>query len=168
MIVRWTIGATRFGRALVAATDRGVCRVSFDTDEEALRRDLPLATLIEDRGATLLIAALAAIDDPALAAELPLDCTGTPFQQRVWAELRRIPPGETRSYLDIARALGDEKATRAVGGANRANRLAVIIPCHRVIGADGGLGGYAWGLDRKRALLAAETQHRQGSLPLSP
>jgi AraC family transcriptional regulator of adaptative response/methylated-DNA-[protein]-cysteine methyltransferase len=85
--------------------------------------------------APLLQATFAAIDDPELRASLPLDCGGTPFQQRVWAELRRIPPGETRSYLEIARALGDPKATRAVGSANGANRLAVIIPCHRVVNA---------------------------------
>jgi AraC family transcriptional regulator of adaptative response/methylated-DNA-[protein]-cysteine methyltransferase len=166
LIITWTVADSRFGPVLVAATDKGICRVSFDTDPVILTRDHPRATLVEEPSAPLIKAALAAIDDPSLAADLPVDCGGTPFQQRVWAELRQIPPGETRSYLDIARALGDEKATRAVGGANGANRLALIIPCHRVIGADGGLGGYAWGLDRKRALLAAETHGRQGSLPL--
>lgn len=166
MIISWAVGDTRFGQALVAATERGICRVSFDLDPFPLLRDHPGATLDEDGQAALVRAGFAAIDDPSLAADLPLDCGGTAFQRRVWDELRRIPAGQTCSYLDIARALGDPKATRAVGGANRANRVAVLIPCHRVIGANGGLGGYAWGLDRKRALLAAETKAAQGSLPL--
>lgn len=168
MLITWAVADTRFGPVLVAATGKGVCRVGFDTDPSILSQDHPGAMLVESESAPFIQAALAAIEDPALAPDVPVDCGGTPFQERVWAELRRIPAGETRSYLDIARALGDEKATRAVGGANGANRVAVIIPCHRVIGADGGLGGYAWGLDRKRALLAAETRNPQGSLPLSP
>ena len=90
--------------------------------------------------------------------------SGTAFQQRVWADLRRIPPGETRSYLDIARAIGDPNATRAVGTANGANPIAIIVPCHRVVRNDGALGGYAGGLERKKALLAAETKEREGSL----
>jgi AraC family transcriptional regulator of adaptative response/methylated-DNA-[protein]-cysteine methyltransferase len=166
MIIFWAVGDTKFGPALAAATERGICRVSFDLNPTPLLRDHPGATLEEDPQAPLVRAALAAIDDPALAADVPLDCGGTAFQRRVWNELRRIPPGQTCSYLDIARALGDPKATRAVGGANRANRVAILIPCHRVIGADGGLGGYAWGLERKRALLDAETKAAQGSLPL--
>lgn len=166
MIIRWAIGETRFGPALVAATERGLCRVSFDLDPSPLSRDHPGAELVEDGEAALVRGGLAAIDDPALAPAVPVDCGGTPFQQRVWAELRRIPPGETRSYLDIATALGDPRATRAVGTANGANPVAVIVPCHRVVRSDGSLGGYAGGLDRKRALLAAETGQRQGSLPL--
>jgi AraC family transcriptional regulator of adaptative response/methylated-DNA-[protein]-cysteine methyltransferase len=115
----------------------------------------------------MIQAALEAIARPELAPALPTDVPGTVFQQRVWAELRKIPPGETRSYLDIARALGDPNATRAVGTANGANPIAIIVPCHRVVRNDGSLGGYAGGLERKRALLAAETKGSQGSLPLS-
>jgi AraC family transcriptional regulator of adaptative response/methylated-DNA-[protein]-cysteine methyltransferase len=166
MVISSAIGPTRFGQALVAATEQGVCRVTFDLDPSIMMRKYPQAQLVEDSDAPLVRAALAAIDDPALATDLPIDCGGTPFQQRVWAELRLIPPGETRSYLDIARALGDPNATRAVGGANRANPLAVVIPCHRVVAADGTLGGYAWGLERKKELLAAETKQPQGTLPL--
>lgn len=151
MMITWAIADSRFGPVLIAATHKGICRVGFDTDPSILAQDHPGAVLVESPSAPLIKAALAAIEDPALAADLPVDCGGTPFQQRVWAELRRIPAGETRSYLDIARALGDEKATRAVGGANGANKLAVIIPCHRVINAGGGLGGYAWGLEIGRA-----------------
>jgi AraC family transcriptional regulator of adaptative response/methylated-DNA-[protein]-cysteine methyltransferase len=88
--------------------------------------------------------------------DLPLDVRGTVFQERVWAELRKIPVGETRSYADIAAAVGAPGATRAVGSANGANPIAVLVPCHRVVRSDGTLGGYAGGLERKRALLAAE------------
>ena|ERR1700722_688484 len=89
---------------------------------------------------------------------LPLDLRGTPFQQRVWTELQRIPYGETCSYLDVARKLGDEKATRAVGAANGRNPVSIIVPCHRVIGANGSLTGYGGGMERKRWLLAHETR----------
>ena len=129
-----------------------------------MQRRYPAAELVENPNAPLIEAALAAINDPALAASLPTDVPGTAFQQRVWAELRRIPPGETRSYLDIARALGDPNATRAVGTANGANPIAIIVPCHRVVRNDGSLGGYAGGLERKKDLLASETKHARGSL----
>lgn len=166
MIINWARVDSRFGPLLIAATERGLCRVSFDEDLAALQRRYPAAELIENAEAPLIQATLAAIEKPALAASLPTDVTGTAFQQRVWAELRRIPPGETRSYLDIARALGDPNATRAVGTANGANPIAIIVPCHRVVRNDGSLGGYAGGLERKRDLLAAETKLVQGSLPL--
>ena len=100
--------------------------------------------------------AVAAIDSPLAARELPIDVAGTAFQEAVWRELRRIPPGETRSYAEIAAAIGQPKAVRAVGSANGDNHVAVLIPCHRVIRSDGSLGGYAGGLERKRKLLAAE------------
>ena len=165
--IRWFIAESMLGRLLVAATERGICRLTFDENEEALRRRFPNATLIHDSAAPLIVAALAAVADPKSAHKIPLDVAGTAFQQRVWAELSRIPPGETRSYLDIARALGDPNATRAVGTANGANPVAVLVPCHRVVRHDGSLGGYAGGLDRKRALLAAEAALRQDILPLT-
>src|SRR4029079_4116470 len=93
---------------------------------------------------------------PALARELPIDVAGTAFQESVWRELRKIPPGETRSYAEIAAAIGHPKAVRAVGTANGDNHICVLIPCHRVIRSDGSLGGYGGGLDRKKKLLAAE------------
>jgi AraC family transcriptional regulator of adaptative response/methylated-DNA-[protein]-cysteine methyltransferase len=100
--------------------------------------------------------------------DLPIDVAGTAFQEKVWQELRKIPPGETRSYADIAAAVGDPKATRAVGTANGSNPVAVLVPCHRVIRSDGTLGGYAGGLDRKRKLLEAEGAgwKEQGKLAL--
>ncbi len=164
--IRWTVARGSFGDMLVAATARGICRLTFDEDEQALRRRFPKAVLIHDPQAPLIVAALAAVSNPRLTHDLPLDVIGTAFQQRVWAELSRIPPGETRSYLDIARALGDPNATRAVGTANGANPVAVLVPCHRVVRHDGSLGGYAGGLDRKRALLVAEAGSQKDVLPL--
>lgn len=164
MVINWARVDSPFGALLIAASEQGLCRVSFDEEEANLRQRYPAAELVENEGAPLIQAALAAIKDPALAASLPTDVSGTVFQQRVWAELRRIPPGETRSYLDIARAIGDPNATRAVGTANGANPIAIIVPCHRVVRNDGSLGGYAGGLARKKELLAAETRHAQGSL----
>lgn len=156
MIIHHAVVETVFGPMLIGATERGLCHVSFDPDATRLRNAYPKAELVEDADAPIIQTAVAAIAQPALAATLPVDVPGTAFHQRVWAELRKIPPGETRSYLDIARALGDPNATRAVGTANGANPIAVIVPCHRVIRNDGALGGYAGGLERKRALLAAE------------
>ena len=115
----------------------------------------------------LVEGALEAIERPLAAPELPIDVAGTAFQEAVWRELRKIPVGETRSYAEIAAAIGQPKAVRAVGTANGDNHVAVLIPCHRVIRSDGSLGGYAGGLDRKRKLLAAEGHaDRSPELPL--
>ena len=108
------------------------------------------------------------IDSPC-SHDLPIDVRGTAFQERVWQELRKIPVGETRSYADIAAAIGQPGAVRAVGSANGDNPVAVLVPCHRVIRSDGSLGGYAGGLDRKTRLLAAEgisAEPRQARLPM--
>nr|WP_314444248.1 methylated-DNA--[protein]-cysteine S-methyltransferase [uncultured Sphingomonas sp.] len=164
MVINWARVESPFGPLLIAATHTGLCRISFDEGPDALRHRYPCAELVENAAAPLIAAARQAIEKPALAASLPTDVPGTAFQQRVWAELRRIPPGETRSYLDIARAIGDPNATRAVGTANGANPIAIIVPCHRVVRNDGALGGYAGGLERKRQLLAAEAREREGSL----
>jgi AraC family transcriptional regulator of adaptative response/methylated-DNA-[protein]-cysteine methyltransferase len=124
---------------------------------------------VEDEGgmAELVEGALTAIDRPAAAPELPMDVAGTAFQEAVWRELRKIPVGETRSYAQIAAAVGKPGAVRATGSANGSNHVAVLIPCHRVVRSDGSLGGYAGGLDRKRKLLEAEG-HRTATpeLPL--
>jgi len=106
--------------------------------------------------ASLIGGVLQAIEAPSAMPDLPIDVAGTAFQEAVWNELRKIPAGETRSYADIAAAVGQPNATRAVGTANGSNPVAVLVPCHRVIRSDGSLGGYAGGLDRKRKLLAAE------------
>ena len=167
--IRWTIVESALGPMLIAATAKGICRLTFDDSKESLRRIFPSATLIEDDGemAQLVQGALAAVERPAAAPELPIDVAGTAFQEAVWRELRKIPPGETRSYADIAAAIGQPKAVRAVGTANGDNHVAVLIPCHRVIRSDGSLGGYAGGLDRKRKLLEAEEINgRQARLEL--
>jgi AraC family transcriptional regulator, regulatory protein of adaptative response / methylated-DNA-[protein]-cysteine methyltransferase len=156
--IRYAIVDTVLGSMLLAATDRGICRLSFDEDESELHHRFPNAT-IEAGGeamADLVNSAVAAVADPAHMPTLPLDVAGTAFQQAVWTELRRIPPGETRSYAQIAAAVGKPDAVRATGSANGANNVAVLIPCHRVIRTDGSLGGYAYGLERKLELLKRE------------
>ena len=160
--IRWTIVESALGPMLIAATSKGICRLTFDDRPESLRRLFPNATLVEDDGsmAELVQGALAAVERPAAAPELPIDVAGTAFQEAVWRELRKIPPGETRSYAEIAAAIGQPKAVRAVGTANGDNHVAVLIPCHRVIRSDGTLGGYAGGLERKRKLLEAEGHGR--------
>ena len=156
--IRWTHFDSPLGEMLIAATSKGICRLTFDDSEESLRRLFPNATIVEDAGGLrdLIEGALAAIESPLAVRELPIDVAGTAFQEAVWRELRKIPAGETRSYAQIAAAIGQPKAVRAVGTANGDNHVAVLIPCHRVIRSDGSLGGYAGGLDRKRQLLAAE------------
>ena len=156
--IRWTVAETSLGPLLVAATDCGLCRVSFEDDEVALHARFPAAD-IERGGAALAQLAtrvVAAMESPERDHDLPLDVQGTAFQEAVWQALRAIPPGETRSYAEIATAAGTPGATRAAGSACGANAVAVLIPCHRVQRSDGSLGGYAWGLERKRALLARE------------
>jgi AraC family transcriptional regulator, regulatory protein of adaptative response / methylated-DNA-[protein]-cysteine methyltransferase len=159
--VRFTTVDTALGVVLVAATDRGLCSVTLGDDpgplEAALRREYPAAQ-IERRDDELcgwagaVVARLAGDE----AERLPLDARGTAFQLRVWETLQRIPRGTTRSYGEIARELGQPSAARAVARACASNRLAVVIPCHRVVREDGRLGGYRWGLERKRELLEAE------------
>lgn len=156
--IRYAIAETSLGRMLVAATDKGICRLSFDEDEEALRERFPKA-VIERGGAALgnlVKGAVAAVENPRNMPDLPLDVAGTAFQEAVWQELRRIPPGETRSYAEIAAAVGKPKAVRAAGSANGANNVAVLIPCHRVVRSDGSLGGYAYGREIKETLLERE------------
>src|SRR5687767_3321325 len=156
--IRYAMLDTPLGQMLVAATAKGICRLTFDEDVAALKRRFPNAEIkpADTAMASLISGVLQAIETPAAAQDLPIDVAGTAFQEAVWRELRKIPAGETRSYADIAAAIGDPKATRAVGTANGSNPVAVLVPCHRVIRSDGTLGGYAGGLDRKRKLLAAE------------
>ncbi|MEK6637359.1 MAG: bifunctional DNA-binding transcriptional regulator/O6-methylguanine-DNA methyltransferase Ada [Pseudomonadota bacterium] len=157
--IRWAIAQTTLGSMLLAATDKGICRLSFDEDEAELHRRFPRAGILRgDRTfADLVKRAVAAVDHPAQMPSLPLDVQGTAFQQAVWAELQRIPPGETRTYAQIAAAVGKPKAVRAAGTANGANNVAVLIPCHRVIRTDGTMGGYAYGIARKEKLLELES-----------
>jgi AraC family transcriptional regulator of adaptative response/methylated-DNA-[protein]-cysteine methyltransferase len=167
--IRWTTFDSPIGPMFIAATSKGICRLTFDDSEESLRRLFPHATIVKDDGGLkeLVEGALEAIEHPAAMPDLPIDVAGTAFQEAVWRELRKIPPGETRSYAEIAAAIGAPKAVRAVGSANGDNHVAVLIPCHRVIRSDGTLGGYAGGLDKKRKLLAAEGhQSAAPELPL--
>nr|WP_166176062.1 methylated-DNA--[protein]-cysteine S-methyltransferase [Altererythrobacter segetis] len=156
--IRWALVESSLGPMLVAATDKGVCRLSFGRGREELERLFPNAELVEGGAdfANLVQRVVAAVDDPASGREIPVDVRGTAFQERVWQELRKIPPGETRSYAEIAAAAGNPAAVRAAGSANGANHVPVLIPCHCVIRSDGSLGGYAYGLDIKRELLARE------------
>jgi len=156
--IRWAVVPTSLGAMLVAATDKGVCRLSFNEGREALAARFPKADLVEGGAdfVALLKQIIAAVEAPGDFSHIPLDVKGTAFQEAVWQELRRIPPGETRSYAQLAAAVGRPKAVRAAGSANGANNVAVLIPCHRVIASGGGMGGYAYGLEIKRRLLARE------------
>jgi AraC family transcriptional regulator, regulatory protein of adaptative response / methylated-DNA-[protein]-cysteine methyltransferase len=156
--IRWTHFDSPLGQMLIAATSKGICRLTFDDSEESLRRLFPHASIVEDAGGMreLVEGALEAIEKPLAARDLPIDVAGTAFQEAVWRELRKIPAGETRSYAEIAAAIGHPKAVRAVGSANGDNHVCVLIPCHRVIRSDGSLGGYGGGIERKKKLLASE------------
>jgi len=155
--IRFVTTDTPLGPMLIAATDKGICRMTFGDDERALHARFPNADIRLDDGtiSDWVEEALAQIDHPS-AHDLPIDVRGTAFQEKVWQELRKIPLGETRSYADVARAIGEPDAMRAVGTANGSNPVAVLVPCHRVIRSDGTLGGYGGGLPNKRKLLEAE------------
>ena len=148
------------GTVLIAASEKGLCSVKLGDGPERLASlladEFNQAELSEKSLPQLKAKVLAFIDGEASLARVPLDIRGTVFQRRVWETLRRIPRGETRTYQDIARAIGAPSAVRAVGSACGANPVALAVPCHRAVRADGGLGGYAWGLQRKRKLLALE------------
>ncbi|XUU60407.1 bifunctional transcriptional activator/DNA repair enzyme AdaA [Erythrobacter sp. HA6-11] len=157
--IHWTVVKTSLGDMLVAATDKGVCCLSFNEGEAELRTRFPNADLVQgsDAFAELLTQVVDAVERPELDnAHIPLDVKGTAFQQRCWEALRKIPAGETRSYGEQAAMLGNPKASRAVGSANGANNIAVLIPCHRVVPASGGVGGYAYGPEIKAELLKRE------------
>ncbi len=158
--IHWASVETSLGAMLVAATDKGVCRLSFNEGREALEARFPNAKLVEggEDFSNLLEEVIAAVEAPGDFSHIPLDVKGTVFQEAVWRELRRIPKGETRTYAELAAAVGKPKAVRAAGSANGANHVSVLIPCHRVIRTGGGLGGYAWGLDIKRKLLEKEAK----------
>jgi AraC family transcriptional regulator of adaptative response/methylated-DNA-[protein]-cysteine methyltransferase len=156
--IRWAIVPTTLGAMLVAATDRGICRLSFDEDEAALAARFPHARIEAADGALseLVNEVIAAVEEPGRGHALPLDVKGTAFQEAVWRELARIPPGETLSYAALAARAGRPGAARAAGTACGANPVAVLVPCHRAQRGDGSLGGYAYGLPIKRELLKRE------------
>ena len=164
MRITYTIADCALGRLLVAATGRGLCAVRLgDTDDEleaALFAEFRAAEILKDTAALdhWVTAIVCHLDGEQAALDLPLDVQATAFQRRVWDELRRIPYGSVRSYSEIARAIGDVKAVRAVARACATNPVALVTPCHRVIREGGELGGYRWGLERKQKLLAQEKQ----------
>ena len=167
MEIRYTIVRSTFGKLLVGITDRGVCAVKLGDDAgalaTALREEFPRASVKRvregDSWLKKLVARVAKYLPDGRSApdgDIPFDVVGTSFQWRVWRELQKIPAGETRSYSEVARAIGKPKAVRAVAQACGANRLGVVVPCHRVVRNDGSLGGYRWGLAVKARLLDAE------------
>ena len=164
-VIRYVTADSPLGRMLVAATDRGICSIVFGADDDEvsgeLRERFPLAELVHDEGdkryltdAVRFIASQ--MTEHPLAVTFPLDIRATAFQQRVWKALQEIPRGETRTYSGLAKELGNPTGTRAVARACATNPVAVIVPCHRVVGKDGSLTGYRWGVERKRQLLEAE------------
>ncbi len=167
--IRYTTLDTMLGRLLVAATERGICKVALGGNEneliDDLRDEFPHATIDRvdagrDEWLTAMIARVTAElgDGPATLPMPPIDIRATAFQWRVWQALQHIPRGETRSYSAIANEIGSPKSVRAVANACGRNRLAVVVPCHRVVREDGSLGGYRWGIERKRQLLSNEAK----------
>jgi AraC family transcriptional regulator of adaptative response/methylated-DNA-[protein]-cysteine methyltransferase len=161
--IRFAVGQCSLGAILVASSKKGVVSILIDDEPDALVRTLqdrfPNAQLVgADREYEQLVARVVGlVESPDVDIDLPLDVRGTVFQRKVWRALRKIPIGKTASYADIARRIGAPKAVRAVAGACAANHIAVAIPCHRVIRNDGGVSGYRWGVERKRALLKRES-----------
>jgi len=159
--IRYTIASTPLGRMLLAATKKGVCAVRFGESEGAMEKELrdeyPRAEITRsDKDLRGWVRAVEERMRGRRDSELPLDIRATAFQRLVWEQLRAIPCGQTRSYSDVARRIGRPKSARAVARACASNPVAVAIPCHRVVRADGDPGGYRWGMQRKRKLLALE------------
>ncbi|HWB48689.1 MAG TPA: bifunctional DNA-binding transcriptional regulator/O6-methylguanine-DNA methyltransferase Ada [Stellaceae bacterium] len=160
--IRFTTVKTAIGWALVAATERGICMTALGDEkaplEAELRRRFPAALIwpADDKLRRWAERIVHFVTDPAEQPDLPLDIRGTAFQARVWRALQKVPPGKTATYTEIAAALGQPKAVRAVAAACAANKLALLVPCHRIVRRDGDLAGYRWGLERKQKLLATE------------
>jgi AraC family transcriptional regulator of adaptative response/methylated-DNA-[protein]-cysteine methyltransferase len=162
--IRYALADSSLGRLIVGLTATGVCFIAFGDTDEQLIDDLSArfrcAAVVESEtdDARLVSAVIALVDDPGHAPRLPLDVRGTAFQQRVWLALTRIAPGETVTYGELARRIGQPSAVRAVAQACGSNPVAIAVPCHRVIGADGTLTGYRWGVERKKMLLHREQE----------
>ena len=160
--IRTALADCPFGRLLVGATDTGVCFLGFAEPDDALLGDLrkrfPRARILaDDAGLTAIVETVVAfMREPKSALDLPLDLSGTAFQLRVWETLRLIPPGETRTYGQLAQMVGNPAAIRAVARSCATNPVSLAVPCHRIVGADGDLTGYRWGVPRKATLLARE------------
>lgn len=164
MTISFALDKCSLGTILVAQSEKGICAILLGDEPQLLEADLqkrfPTAKLIEGDSTFQKTVAqvIRTIEQPQLKLNLPLDIRGTVFQQHVWQALQKIPAGETRSYTEIAEAIGSPKAVRAVAGACAANAIAVIIPCHRVVRSDGSLSGYRWGIERKQKLLQQEAE----------
>jgi AraC family transcriptional regulator of adaptative response/methylated-DNA-[protein]-cysteine methyltransferase len=162
LVLKSSVARCSLGFVGIAMSERGLCALAFGDSakaaREAVQARFPKATLIDADGelSSAIKRVVDLVEEPAGALELPLDIRGTAFQERVWQALRRIPAGKTRSYSEIARAIGEPSAHRAVANACGANKIAVAIPCHRVVASDGSVGGYAFGVKRKKVLLAKE------------
>jgi AraC family transcriptional regulator of adaptative response/methylated-DNA-[protein]-cysteine methyltransferase len=162
MKINYTIADSPLGKMLVARTEKGICSVSFGDESDSLRKELSeefFAADINEDDAGLkeaVVAILKSLEGEKTILTLPLDLRASAFQMRVWSELRKIPYGETRSYAQIAEAVGNPKAVRAVARACATNPVAIVNPCHRVIGSNGKLSGYRWGIERKAKLLENE------------
>lgn len=160
--IRFAVAQCSLGAILVAQSERGICAILMDDDPAVLVKDLqdrfPKAHLIggDDDFEQMVARVIGFVEAPAIGLDLPLDLQGTAFQERVWQALRKIPVGTTLSYAAIAARIGAPRAVRAVARACAANRLAVAVPCHRVVRQDGALSGYRWGVERKRELLRRE------------
>ena len=171
--IRFAIAHCELGLLLVAATERGVCSVMLGEEpaalEQLLRQQFSAATILPDATgmAEHVAAILGAMTDRPAAADIPLDVRATAFQARVWQALRQIPRGETRSYAQVAQAVGQPSAVRAVARACAMNPVAIAVPCHRVIGSDGSLTGYRWGLERKEKLLERERVEEKSAVSFS-
>jgi AraC family transcriptional regulator of adaptative response/methylated-DNA-[protein]-cysteine methyltransferase len=172
--IAFTVCRSVLGAVIVATTTRGICWIALGAEADALeaglRDEFPAATSIrhdDDALAPIVTEVLRRVEGDLPRDDLPLDVRGSAFQLRVWQELQRIPRGETRTYGEVADALGVPGGARAVGAACGRNPVSVVVPCHRVVAADGGLGGYAWGLEAKAELLAHEGA-RPDPLPLDP
>jgi AraC family transcriptional regulator of adaptative response/methylated-DNA-[protein]-cysteine methyltransferase len=167
--IRFAIGQSSLGAILVASSARGVVSILIGDDPNGLACDLqdrfPKARLIggDPDYEKLVAEVVGLVEAPGLGVNLPLDVRGTAFQQRVWQALREIPVGQTVSYSEIAAQIGSPTAVRAVAGACAANKIAVAIPCHRVVRRDGSLSGYAWGVERRQRLLEFESTNRSAA-----
>jgi AraC family transcriptional regulator of adaptative response/methylated-DNA-[protein]-cysteine methyltransferase len=163
--IQYAVSRCSLGSILVASSATGVCAILLGASSAELLQNLqerfPGAQLIATVATGLHRRIVEFVDTPSAGFDLQLDARGTEFQRRVWRALREIPIGATASYLDVANRIGSPKSVRAVAGACAANPIAVVIPCHRVVRTDGGLSGYRWGVERKRALLAREKAVRQ-------
>jgi len=162
--IHFAVAQSSLGAILVAQSSQGICAIALGDDPDALVRDLqdrfPHARLTGDDAQfeQRVAQVVGFVEAPGIGLNLPLDIRGTAFQVRVWRVLQQIPPGQTLSYTELARRINAPKAARAVAQACAANKIAVAIPCHRVVRSDGALSGYRWGVERKRALLEKEAR----------